>query len=260
MDFYQKNKELVLTILFVFIILLLWKTTYHIACFSLIIPAVFVLVISYSFIEIKLRQKECFKNCYFKEDTFLARVITSPYFTSIIFVILSLVYTFSFMYNSLNFDIKFYVLLIFFVALAFYIYNFFVKRFSNLINEKHLQIFAREVTIKITALILLILYGIYFMYGYEPSYLKDSLELTIQEATNSIHSNCAFIDWVLRFQVELDSTILFLTKATANSIENKDTNNLIWIGFIVVNALSILGLNRFIIQIIYLTNKYKEKI
>ena len=98
------------------------------------------------------------------------------------------------------------------------------------------------------------------MYGYEPSYLKDSLELTIQEATNSIHSNCAFIDWVLRFQVELDSTILFLTKATANSIENKDTNNLIWIGFIVVNALSILGLNRFIMQIIYLTNKYKEKI
>lgn len=31
-------------------------------------------------------------------------------------------------------------------------------------------------------------------------------------------------------------------------------------GFIIVNALSILGLNRFIIQIIYLINKYKEKI
>lgn len=260
MDFYQKNKEIVLVIFFIFTVLLLWKTTYHIACFSLFIPAIFVLIIAYSFIEIKLRQKECLKNCYFKEDTFLAKVITSPYFTSIIFVILSFVYTFSFMYNSLNFDIKFYLLLIVFVALAFYIYKFFVKRFSNLINEKHLQIFAREVTIKITAFILLILYGVYFMYGYEPSYLKDSLELTIQEATNSIYSNCAFIDWILRVQVELDSTILFFLKATTNSIENKDTNNLIWIGFIVLNALSILGLNRFIIQIIYLIDRYKGKI
>lgn len=242
-----------------FTILLLWKITYYLECFSLITPLAFVLIIAYSFIEIKLRQKECFKNCYFKEDSFLARVITSPYFTSIVFVILSLVYTFSFIYNSINFDIKFYLLLMFFVVVAFHIYKFFIKRFSNMINEKHLKIFAREITIKITAIILLFLYGVYFIYGYEPSYLKDTLELTIQEATNSIHSNCAVIDLVLRVQAEIDSTILFFLKATTNSIENKDTNNLIWVGFIVLNSLSILGLNRFIIQIIYLVDRHKEK-
>lgn len=259
MSIYEKNKEIALSLFFIFIVLILWQTTYYLACFSLIIPLVFVFIIAYSFIEIRLRQKECFKNCYFKEDTFIAKILTSPYLTSFIFIVLSFFYTVSFMYSSINFDIKFYILLIFFIITAFYIYKFFIKFFSNIINEKHLELFAREVTIKITAFILLVLYGIYFLYAYEPSYLKDSLELTIQEATNSIYSNCIFIDWILRVQIEINSTILFFTKASANSMQNKDINNLIWIGFIILNALAILGLNRFILQIIYLISKYKGK-
>ena len=33
--------------------------------------------------------------------------------------------------------------------------------------------------------------------------------------------------------------------------DNSNINNLIWVAFIVMNTLSILGLNRFIMQIIY---------
>ncbi|OCL83645.1 hypothetical protein [Arcobacter porcinus] len=260
MRIYQRNKETILTILFVFTILILWKTTYHIACFSAILPIIFVLIIAYSFIEIKLREKECFKNCYFKENTFLAKIVTSPYFTSIIFLILSFVYTFSFMYNSINFGIEFYFLLILFIIIASFIYGFFIKKLSNIINEKNLEIFSRELTIKITSIIMLLFYGTYFLYAYEPSYLKDTLELTIQEATNSISSNCFGIDFILRVQAEIDSTILFLIKSTTNNIENSDVKNLIWIGFIISNAFSILGLNRFIIQIIYVVNKYKGRV
>ena len=259
MEIINKYKLQITAILIVMFTLLSWKTTYSLGCFSLLIPLIYCFVIASSFIEIRMKEKECYKNCYFKENTLLASMITSPYFTSLIYIILSITYTFSFMYNTLSYGIIFYGIIILFILLSNYLYKSLLHFFSKIINEKHMDIFTREITIKITAVLLFIFYSAYFMYGYEP-HLKETIGATILEATNSIRSSCILIDYIIRIYVEIDYTVLFVTKVTSNNMDNSNINNLIWVAFIVMNTLSILGLNRFIMQIIYFLNKYERQI
>lgn len=260
MEIIKKYKLKMTAILIVIFILLSWKTTYFLGCFSLLIPLIYCFVIASSFIEIRIKEKECYKNCYFKDKTLLASMITSPYFTSLIYIILSIFYTFSFMYNTLNYGIIFYGIIIFFIVFTNYLYKSLLHFFSKIINEKHTDIFTREISIKITAILLFILYSAYFMYGYEPNYLRETIEATILEATKSIGSSCILIDYIIRVYVEIDATVLFVTKVASINTDNSNINNLIWLAFIVMNTLSILGLNRFIMQIIYFLNKYERKI
>ena len=87
------NKELKVifaSIGIVFLILNAWYFTYHIGCFSLFIPILIMLILASSYIEIKLKQKECFRNCYFKENTLISKLIMSPYLTSVFYILLSI--------------------------------------------------------------------------------------------------------------------------------------------------------------------------
>jgi len=248
-------KQIIASILVIFFILLAWIYTYNIACFSLLIPVLIALVLSSSYIEIKMKEKKCFRNCYFKKNTFIAKILISPVLTSIFFILLSLSYTLSLMYNILTFDKTIFLSIGIFIFLVFGIYNYILRYFVDIINEKHLEIFAREFTIKISALILFCIYLFIYFNSYEPEYLRETLLETVNIATNSISSNCHFIDLILRVRIEIESQVWFLMKGSNNFLEEKNVKTIFWIGFIIVNSLSILALNRFIIQIIYLIKK-----
>lgn len=252
-------KKYLITISFTFFILFAWRMTYSLDCSSLLLPLIYALVISYSFIEIRMREKECFKNCFIKENTIWASIVISPYFTSIFYIVLSLFYTFTFMYSILSYGMIFYGVIFIYIIIAHYIYKYIMSISANIINERQKRIFSREITIKISSIILFISYSLYFMYEYEPLYLKDTIEATLLEATKSVGSNCTFIDYIVRFQVEIDATILYITKMASSTVNTNDMNNMIWIFFITMNAMSILGLNRFIIQIIYMIDKNQGK-
>jgi len=256
MNILIRQKELLWVLFSIFFILILWRVSYFLSCFTLFLPLLFMIIIAYSFIELKLKQKKCLKECYFKENTIIAKIITSPYFISVFYIVLSLIYAFSFIYTSITFGLWFYIILIVFVVLMFYIYKVFLNLFRKIINEKYCEIIIREICIKIGAVFLLLLYISYFLYVNEPNYIKESLELTINKATNSISSNCLIVDFIVRLQAEAESTFWFLLKNSTNLINDTLTNNFIWISFIIINALSIIGLNRFIFQVIYIVHIY----
>ncbi|MCT7464901.1 hypothetical protein N5S72_10620 [Aliarcobacter cryaerophilus] len=231
------------------IILIFWKLTYHVGCIAFLIPIFITLILASSYIDMKLKQKECFKNCYVNDNTFIAKFLTSPYLTSIFFIVLSIIYTINLMHDILNFSIGFYFVLIILIFITFHIYNFFLKFFKNHINDKHIEIFAREATSKISAIILFIIYIIFYLNSYDPDYLRESLNETVTLASNSISSQCYLIDFILKIKREYESIILF----GMNSIDNNFKEEA-WVIFIIFHGLSILGLNRLLIQIIYLMN------
>lgn len=252
-------RQILISIAIIFFVLLSWKFTFNLGCFSLVISILIMLVLASSFIELKMNQKKCFRNCYFKENTLISKLLTSPFFTILFFVILSFSYTLTLMYNILTFENTFYFVIVFFIVLAFLIFNFFIKIFRNIVNEVHLEIFAREVTVKITAFILFFIYFYLILNSYEPEYLKETAIQTLSAASNSIASNCKIVDLILRFQAEISSQVWFLIKES-NSLISKDImKTILWLVFIFINALSVLGLNRFIVQVVYLVNKLMKK-
>lgn len=252
-------KQIFASILIIFFILLSWKFTFNLWCFSLLIPILIMFVLASSFIELKMNQKKCFRNCYFKENTLVSKVLTSPFFTIIFFLILSFSYTMTLMYNILTFEKIFYFIIVSFIVLTFLIFRFFIKIFRNIVNEVHLEIFAREVTAKITAFILFCIYFYLILNSYEPEYLKQTAIQTANAASNSIASNCKISDLILRFQAEISSQVWFLIKESNSLIPKDIMKTILWLAFIFINALSVLGLNRFIVQVIYLVNKLMKK-
>ena len=109
-------------------------------------------------------------------------------------------------------------------------------------------------------MILFCIYLFIYLNSYEPEYLRGTLSETIKIATNSISSSCQLIDVILRVRIEIESQIWFLMKGSNSFLDENNIKTILWLGFILINSLSILGLNRFIVQIIYLIKKIiKEK-
>lgn len=246
----NKTQSLIFSIISPIFILLLIKLTYSYPCYFLIIPTIISFFIAYSFFEKKMREKTCFRNCYLKQKTFLARIIISPYLSIFIYFILSIIYTISIVYISISFEWYFYLFLALFIFIVFFLHNVFLSLFSKTVNEEYLNIFVKEFTIKVSSLILFMFFIFYFLYSYEPSYIKESLEESLSLATNYFSSNCQYLDYILRLKAELDTHYWFITKYGSRAIDDENINNIIWFSFIIANAVSILGLNRFLIQII----------
>ena len=115
----KEKKQLIFSILFPILVLFFIQVTYKYSCYFLIASIFMVFFIAYSFFQKRMREKNCFKNCYFKEDTFIAKIIISPYFTMIFYLFVSLIYTISIIYAVVSFEWYFYIFLGFFIAFVF---------------------------------------------------------------------------------------------------------------------------------------------
>ncbi|SMM99839.1 hypothetical protein SPONN_1041 [uncultured Candidatus Thioglobus sp.] len=243
------------SILAVFVILLSWKLLYSYNCISLIFSVIFLFIILHSLIEIKVHKRNCIKNCYFKENSFFAKLLTSKTTIRILYFLISTVITISVMYSIITYQWQFWAYIAVHIIIVVIVFNFLNSALVNTVHTEYLSLLSKETTIKITLLPLLGVYIYVVLNGYTPIYLRDTLEETIIAATNSIHSQCYIVDYILRLKTELDANFWWLFIKMSNTIDNNISKYFIWISFIAINGLAIVGINRFIVQIVYILKK-----
>jgi hypothetical protein len=78
-------------------------------------------------------------------------------------------------------------------------------------------------------------------------------------ASYSIASNCESIHYFLKLQREIDSIFWWMIDKGTENIQDETLHIGIWIGFLLMNSFAILGINRFIAQVIYLIDKIFER-
>jgi len=190
-------------------------------------------------------------------------MLTSRILVTIIYIILSVMMSISVVYGVIEYSITVWLYIIFHIVISILIFAMLNKILKNTINEKFLFIFNRELTINISAFIFFIAYFYITINEPEPEYLIEgkSLKETITIASNSISSECYYIEVVLRFKREVDSSFWWFVKNGTMNEKNDQLRALIWMAFMIINAFAIVGINRFIVQIIYLLNLlFKEKV
>ncbi len=256
-----KNIKLyIASMMIIFLTFSSWVQFFQLNCWFLISPMIVLLVISHSFIQLKMHERVCFKNCYFKDESLFSKMLTSKITVIIFYVIISVFMTFSVLYAIIEYSWGLWVYLFVHTAFVLMVYRFLDHLFKNTVHSKFRPIFAREWTINIGAVPFILVYIYFITDGYEPSYLRSSLEETYQVASNSIYSACHIISDSLRLQREIDSiswwTVVNGTSVSKHQILNMST----WILFIATNSLVVLGMNRFIVQIIYLIDRLFKKI
>ncbi|MEA3387171.1 MAG: hypothetical protein U9Q66_02020 [Patescibacteria group bacterium] len=163
--------------------------------------------------------------------------------------------TISALYAVIDFSKIIWLYLIIHIALSTLLYKYLYTKLAKTVKPSYQALFAREWTINITTPIIIIVYVYIMVNDFEPSYLKDSLEATWRVASSSISSSCEIINYFLKLQREVDSIFWWITDKGTENIENRILNIGIWLSFLLMNSFAILGVNRFIAQVIYLVDK-----
>ncbi len=244
--------------LVLFLTIFFWRETYSHHCLSLIFFLIILGVISASFISIKMQERNCFKNCYFKESSIFSKMLSSRVLVTLFYFIISILMTISIMHAVVSFSMDILIYLLLHVALVTLIFIYLNRLLSSTVKLKYLYILSREITITISSIFLFAVYLYLGLYGYEPLYLQESLTQTIKSASNIMGSDCYYIDYVLRLKSELDGWMWWMITKSSLTIQNGFVNVIIWIVFMIVNAFAIVGINRFIVQIVYMLDEIFE--
>lgn len=255
LDYKINFKVIIASVLFIFLILFSWKQSYPISCLAFMFPTIIFIIIASSYIEVKVKERECFKTCYFNDNSLIARFLSSRVMIILFYILSSIILSISLLYSIIDFTYIMWSYLIVHVFLVLTIYNFTRKTLQNTLNQKHLMVFSREITITISSIILFCFYAYYFINMDSPLYLEANLQNTIQKASNIINSNCEIISYFLKLKIELDAFLWWTMEYSTGNADNILMKNTILILFIFVNALAVIAINRFIVQVVYLTEK-----
>ena len=202
-----------------------------------------------------MKQRVCTRDCYIHHNSIFSTILLSPYMVSIFYSILSSILTISIIYGITTYPLSLWIYLSFHILIVIIIYKFLLHILRDSIKDKYIEIISREWTIRVSSIILLSVYIYIFINGYRPDYLSDSLMQTIKQASNSIYSDCRYIDYILRIHIELDSSFWWITTHSSEVVKDTIIQNIIWLSFISINALAILGINRFIVQVVYFLDR-----
>jgi len=233
----------------------IWVRSYS-TSYWLLLPSIAILiVISYSFIGLKIHEKRCFVSCYIESDTLLSRFMLSRVSTTIFYIVTSILMTLSALYSTIDYSLDMWIYLPIHAIIATLLYRYLNHKFVSTISSSYLQLFAREWTIYIMTIPLIGVYLYISIYGYEPSYLAFDFSQTLQQASSSIYSISPTVDTILKTQREIDGAFWWLMDRGSSYSSDSDMRLLVWLGFLLLNSFAILGINRLAITIIYILDR-----
>lgn len=238
----------------IFLLFFTWKVSYSDHCFSLIFPIIMLIIIGYGHIELKMEERSCFKKCYFKDATIFARILSSRLLVTIFYILISIAMTISTFMISLDITMFLWLYFILHILLSLFLFRYLNYKFKNIFQQEYQSLFAREWTIRLMAFILIIVFIYISLNGYTPAYLSNSLTQTVNQARDSIFSNCNVINVTLKYGKTIDSTFWWIVSESTEQVHNNLIKTVTWFVFLIYNSLALMGINRLIIQIIYMLN------
>lgn len=224
-------------------------------CFSLVVVFVSLVIIASSYIEFGLKQKRCVYLCFFYDKSLIFRLLTSPYLLVVFLTFYSALLSISIFLEVFTFTLWIWLYLGLHTVVMTLLFYKVKALLSASVKPEMLDLIAMGLSAKIGAIIFFIVYILFFYYSETPAYIQETLLKTIHLATQDIHSSCAFVEYFAQLKVELNATMLWSLLYSTQYLENENYKILLWLGYFISSALSAIGINRLIVQIIYLLQK-----
>lgn len=254
----QTAAKIALPLFICFLLFLVWASAAPWGCWALFFPLVVLFVISYSFIDARMHRRLCYRDCFFNTKSFIARILSSKFFITIVALIVSSVLTVSSMLLIVALPTAMWIYIAMHIILMQLLYDKLKSWSVSVVNPGYRSIFAREWSIHIGAVPIILAAVLVSYYGYEPAYLRDSWQATLTAATNAVHSDCRMIDYTLRINNEINALFWWTMEQGNTLLQNDILRTAMWLLFLLNNALACLGINRFIGTVIYLIDKKRQ--
>ncbi len=213
-------------------------------------------VIVYGFVELSRRRRLCIRDCFFDRDSFVGHLLSGWGLIAIFYLIVAIPMWLSLLYFLVNLNQSFWIFLGVYIPFAMAIYGWLKSILKGTIKVDFVSILAREWSFRIGSVVMVAVIFYVLLYAYEPDFLVATLEQSIQKATTSIGSDCVVIDRFLRLEREWEAIFWWIAERGSDLAGQGWISTLIWIGFLLMNALGAIGLARYISQIVYLVDRY----
>jgi hypothetical protein len=182
-------------------------------------------------------------------------MLSSKFFVIIFYVIMSVLMTISALYGAIDYEKEFWAYLVLHVAIVTALYTYILAKFSDTIKPSYQALFAREWAINISTPMIIGAFVYFSLNGFEPTYLQSTLQETWHVASASVSSDCSVINYFLKLQKGVDAVFWWIIDRGTSNIGDQTLKIGIWLVFLLINSFAILGVNRFIAQLVYMIDK-----
>jgi len=201
-----------------------------------------------------MQERKCIKDCFFKPASFFSRLLSSHLLVTFFYIVASIAMSVTTFMASLDFSKLLWIYLVVHIALSVLVFRTLCYLFQKTFKENYQKLFAREWSIRIMSVVLIGVFIYLSLNAYTPEYLTHSLKETIGNATATVSSECSYIETFLQYGKSIDASFWWIINESTEQIHNTVIKTGIWLAFLFYNSLAILGINRFIFQIIYILN------
>ena len=252
---FQLFKLFIATFLATLLPLAIWIQGYRDYCAVIVVALLIYGVIVYGFVELSRRRRLCIRECFFEGDSFVGRLLSGWGLIAIFYLVVSIPMWLSLLYFLATLSQSFLIILVIYLLFAMALYGWFKSILHGTIKMDFVPILAREWSFRIGAVVMTAMIFYQLLYAYEPIFLADSLAQTTQKATASIGSHCFIIDRFLRLEREGEAIFWWMAERGSDMVAYGWLSSLIWVGFLLINALGAVGLARYISQMVYLVDR-----
>jgi len=247
----------IISIIVFILLLILWFFGLKVTCFSLFFIIIYSVIIFISDYKIRLIERKCFAKCYLKENSFLYKLFNKKFISFVVSFFNSVILSTSlalFVIQVSKIDI---LELMISIAISMYIYNYLFK--IKVLKENLSNFFYIKISSFLSAFIIAFIFVfIKIEFTLPPSFIDNSLMITIKNASYQVYSNCNFINYIAKLFQEIDAFKWWFLLKFSIDIHNFYVKFLIWIIFLFGNILALLSANKLFLTLLILFKEFRN--
>jgi hypothetical protein len=240
-------------------ILLLWSLIYSTACWSLVLPAVVMIVLMLAIREGALRRRRCLADCWFSKGSLLHRLLSSATLITLIAAAISSAFTVVLMASVPSWDFEVLALLALDSLAITALYFIFHRAATHVLRVNHgfRALFARHLSVTLNVPVMVVALLFIQLQQSPPDYLDKSLQLgpSLEAASVSVSSACPVVDRLARLGQESEAFSWWFTLKVTRAIEDERVRWVAWIAFLVSGTLILWAYSRFCVQLVYYAHR-----
>lgn len=241
----------------VFLLLIMWKFTYSFSCFSLLFPIIVGGLLFKTSYEYKNAKKQCLAGCYFKDESFLYKLFTRKFFIFMLSIIGAIILSIVLMLNVVVFTLVDWIILFLDSFFIFLLYKYFSK--NNSLKESIKEPIIKNSVAYVNSFLLMILFFGISLIQTPPSYIQNELLETIRVASNQIHSNCQFIDFLVGLSNEVVAMKWWIMLKFTLNIHNHYLKELMWIIYLIGNFVMLFAFSKLNLEVLNIVKRFENE-
>jgi hypothetical protein len=230
--------------------LLVWRENYQYDCIMLAMPILVMSIITISIVQLKYRQRLCLANCYAQSNSILFYILTGRILVIIRAMFIAVILTIILMTQIALWRLEILMLLWLDGIVIYLIYKFVYNLLSGQVNLNMRNLIAKNWTITINSVLMLILLANIQFYTAIPAYLDESLTQTIINATNTINSECFYIQLFIQLTASYEASLWWLMVLGSQFVRYEVVLLSLWGLFLLGNGLALFAYSRYLISIL----------